>query len=138
MGDSPGATATAPPERPPSSGANDASDMPPASATRPPSAHDNRPRGLVIVWAAAVVGLVLYLLLGEVVTEAGSRPGRWVRIAALWRRLLDDLADAGIPAFVRFGLWVLLVLFVAGVAVGLWWALRATSDDVAAPGAERA
>ncbi len=108
---------------------------PPTARSSPPS---RRSSGIAIVWVAASVGFVLYLLFGGAVTEAGDRPGRLVRIASLWRRFLDELADAGIPSLVRSGMWLVLVLLIVGAAAGLWFAFTASSDDRSVPDADHA
>jgi len=116
---------TPPTENPP--------EEPEVVAVAAPAAAPRPSRGILLTWLAAMIALTGFVLFGRVPIEAGWFPGlRSDRVVAVWADLGDRLS--GSTTATRLGevaLYLGLVLFLVGSAVGLWFALTARSVEPA-------
>ncbi|MEA2598839.1 MAG: hypothetical protein QOF01_5308 [Thermomicrobiales bacterium] len=81
-------------------------------------------------WAALTIGFALFVASGRVSTYLGAQGRGRADVWDIWRNLAGELpgGDSGV---VRAGYVLVLLVFVGGSLVALWFALAADGSDEA-------
>ena len=84
------------------------------------------PIGLIALWAAIVLAIVLFLFFGTVHVGAGNWIGRHLSVPEIWSRFLGYLANQGASTLIIAAVVAAagLSLLTGGVLLGLAFGLR--------------
>jgi hypothetical protein len=110
--------------------------LPLAGEPRVPGVASRRlplPLGLMALWAAIVLAIALFLLIGTVRVGAGNWLGRQLSVAEIWSRFLGYLANQGASPLIVAAVVAVTGLSLLTAAVLLWLAIGLRDQPPDAP-----